>query len=340
MNNAKKWDELDFLFNRAKLKNINIHIAKKERLRSILEIDSIFKKNNFKYFLNEPTNHIFEDSADQVFEDSFVVIDVDIQKIKQVFNGTEFQIVNVDLHKLWLLNNSRIYKVISLEKKNLESELVNFSFQDRRFLLIKKSKTKNTYKKNYLNYIKLYYLNKFKKKISEKTFLKLRVEAESSKSWILRKPHLDLVTDSGKNKKVYEIVNYFSDKNNLISVQKKVIETPTDLIFEEPLYANKNFWNSGNNFFIYPLLYGFKKDVVSYKDANIYISNKNKPNIYSKKYYEDLISMTDDEIKLFLRNNPIEIANNSIVSGKHRAFAMIGRLAHEKKYINFYAKYI
>ena len=42
----------------------------------------------------------------------------------------------------------------------------------------------------------------------------------------------------------------------------------------------------------------------------------------------------------FMKNNPIEISNNSIVSGKHRSFAMIGRLIEGKKYIPFYAKYI
>ena len=116
--------------------------------------------------------------------------------------------------------------------------------------------------------------------------------------------------------------------------------TPTDHTFEEPIYANKIFWMTGNNFFIFPIVFKFKKNVVAYKDANKYIENVKIPMLFSQEYYESLESMTDNDIKKFLRNNPIEISNNSIVSGKHRAFAMIGRLVNNEKYINFYAKYI
>ena len=50
--------------------------------------------------------------------------------------------------------------------------------------------------------------------------------------------------------------------------------------------------------------------------------------------------MTEVEIGQFLKSNPIEISNNAIVSGKHRAFAMIGRIINGKEYIKFRAKYV
>ena len=50
--------------------------------------------------------------------------------------------------------------------------------------------------------------------------------------------------------------------------------------------------------------------------------------------------MNDDEIVEFLKKNPIEILNNSIVSGKHRAFAMVGRIVKDEQYFNFKVKYV
>ena len=46
-----------------------------------------------------------------------------------------------------------------------------------------------------------------------------------------------------------------------------------------------------------------------------------------------LYPMTDSEIIDFIRANPIEITNNSVSSGKHRVFAMIGRLVSNKTYL-------
>ena len=48
--------------------------------------------------------------------------------------------------------------------------------------------------------------------------------------------------------------------------------------------------------------------------------------------------MNDNEIESFLRDNLIEITDNHISSGKHRVFAMIGRLIEGKDYIPFYTR--
>ena len=45
--------------------------------------------------------------------------------------------------------------------------------------------------------------------------------------------------------------------------------------------------------------------------------------------------MNDDDIKLFLSRSLIEITDNSVTGGKHRVFAMIGRLLDGEHYIPF-----
>ena len=48
--------------------------------------------------------------------------------------------------------------------------------------------------------------------------------------------------------------------------------------------------------------------------------------------------MSDDEIELFLKQNPVEFDNGFIKHSWHRACAMVGRLLAGKKYIPFYMK--
>ena len=81
--------------------------------------------------------------------------------------------------------------------------------------------------------------------------------------------------------------------------------------------------------------YQFRHNIVPYNKADQYISNIGQPNLYSTSYYEKQKLMSDDEILLFNSKSLIEIKNNSITSGKHRAFAMIGRIISGKEYIPF-----
>ena len=62
----------------------------------------------------------------------------------------------------------------------------------------------------------------------------------------------------------------------------EVVEVNTSFIFDEPIHLNKEFWHGGNNFYIYPLLFGFKKGVVKYSSTNEYIQ-KNLSQIYTVK---------------------------------------------------------
>ena len=58
----------------------------------------------------------------------------------------------------------------------------------------------------------------------------------------------------------------------------------------------------------------------------------------TEEYYSNLELMNDDELEVFLRENPVEFDNGFIKHSYHRACAMIGRLVSGKKYIPFYMK--
>tara|TARA_Y200000002_G_C22666149_1_gene658063 strand:- start:1094 stop:2200 length:1107 start_codon:yes stop_codon:yes gene_type:complete len=173
--------------------------------------------------------------------------------------------------------------------------------------------------------------------LNEKAFLNLRIEPSLSPNWIMRRQHLDIVSNNKKYTKVKDVVKYFKNKENLENATKQINETINFNEYDEPISHNKLFWDSGNNYFINNLLYGFRKNVTSYTDANNYIISQNKPNLYSKEYYESLEKMSDIEIKKFFIENPIEVTNNCVTSGKHRMYAMIGSLINDESYITIYA---
>ena len=58
----------------------------------------------------------------------------------------------------------------------------------------------------------------------------------------------------------------------------------------------------------------------------------------TEEYYNSLENMSDEEIELFLKQNPVEFDNGFVRHSYHRACAMIGRLVSGKKYIPFYMK--
>ena len=58
----------------------------------------------------------------------------------------------------------------------------------------------------------------------------------------------------------------------------------------------------------------------------------------TEEYYKSLELMSDEELEMFLKENPIEFDNGFIKHSYHRAYAMIGRIIKGKKYIPFYMK--
>lgn len=178
----------------------------------------------------------------------------------------------------------------------------------------------------------LYFIAGFRlKSISYQDFLGIIIEPENSFNWKWRKNHLDIVTDGGKFKKVSEIILYLSST----SIDESIIETNTSEPFYDPHNFDQRFWNSGNNYFAYCVKYGFRTNVVPYEFANRYIKEKKVPFLFTKEYFESLPVMNDAQILKLLRNHPIEIENNCVLSGKHRVFAMVGRILDNQSYLPF-----
>ena len=88
-------------------------------------------------------------------------------------------------------------------------------------------------------------------------------------------------------------------------------------------------------FFAAPVLYGFRHLVMPYRGANLYINRGLSPSLFSSQYFESLAQMTDEEIELFLSLHPLEVTDDYLTSGRHRASAMLGRLLRGEPYIPF-----
>jgi len=170
-----------------------------------------------------------------------------------------------------------------------------------------------------------------KKKLTYEEFINLDIDC-SEFNWQLRKSHMDIISCNGKYKKIKDIVNYLKDDENLKKLSKNILDTKTNTRFNEPIYYSKKFWKNGNNFFINPIIYGFRKDVCQYEKINTCTRDSNI-SIYSKEYYSSLTKMNNIEIKKMLKKYPLEVVDGELSSGRHRACAMIGRLIRNEKYL-------
>ena len=120
----------------------------------------------------------------------------------------------------------------------------------------------------------------------------------------------EMVTNNHTLNTVEDVVNYYSDKNNLEEQKSKL--NPT----------NWQYFNC--------MTAGFKKNVGDHHELGW--------DSMTEEYYSNLEDMSDSEIEKFLRENPVEFDNGFIRHSYHRACAMIGRLINGGKYIPFYMK--
>ena len=173
------------------------------------------------------------------------------------------------------------------------------------------------------------------KTLSIEEFLNLCIEPPESFNWRWRYRHLSLVTDDCRISLIGELVAYLAKPEIRKVINESVVESNTSVKFHTKNNLDMRFWWSGNNYFWYCVKYGFRKNVVKYTNANSYIRKISKPQLFSAEYYESLESMNDNEIADFLMKHPLIVENGCVTSGKHRVFAMIGRLASGKSYIPF-----
>ena len=88
--------------------------------------------------------------------------------------------------------------------------------------------------------------------------------------------------------------------------------------------------NTKNSQYFNSMIAEFRKNVGSHHELGW--------ETMTEAYYSKLELMSDDELEVFLRDNPVEFDNGYIKHSYHRACAMIGRLISGKKYIPFYMK--
>ena len=118
----------------------------------------------------------------------------------------------------------------------------------------------------------------------------------------------EIIKQNGRLIKVKDVVNFF--KNNIDEVKKTL----------KP--SNWQYFNC--------MLAEFRHNVGDHHE----LGWENM----TEEYYNSLTPMSDEEIKLFLQNNPVGFENGFIKHGYHRACSMIGRLIKGKSYIPLYMK--
>lgn len=173
--------------------------------------------------------------------------------------------------------------------------------------------------------------------LSEQEFLSLKIDAPDALNWDWRGSHLAPLMMPGQTfEDALEALSGTTETDLLRSLS----EVDTSQPFTEPLNISRRFWKSGSNLFAYPFLYGFRHGVMPYSASNLYILAGLKPDLFTESYFESLPAMSEGEIKNFLRENPIEVVDGCITSGRHRATAMLGRIWHGRGYIPVWANHL
>lgn len=155
-------------------------------------------------------------------------------------------------------------------------------------------------------------------------FLNLQLDDATALNWSWRGEHLKQVASPGLS---------FGQLLGSPMVAGEVLEVDMSRTHEEPIHLSRSFWKGGNNFFLYPYLYGFRHLVVPYHACNLYIRRIAAPMLYSAEYFESLTPMSEQEIEKFLSSRPLEVESGASIRGKHRAIAMLGRISRGESYI-------
>tara|TARA_Y100000389_G_scaffold83545_1_gene80129 strand:- start:2468 stop:3580 length:1113 start_codon:yes stop_codon:yes gene_type:complete len=363
------WDYLDYFLYYDYWTRLGHHKSLHSRQENLSKLLNLLIEKKIKIFLDKKSvfNTLVNETYNLEADAEYLVIYKDSKNILlRIIHENNYEIIHQDTNQVKLHVNLRLIVIRFINKKyfvpkvkkikilNCEIEYfqkyrIQYYFIERllqifrkiflkirsKYFLLRKKLNKYILKKNMGLHVieseKIY-------KIELKAFLNLNIENKNSPSWIVRKRHLDFVTNNKKNLKVKDIIYYLSKGDNLETLMNKAQVTKLEKSISGSISHSKYFWNSGNNYFLFSIFYQFRKGVVPYKRANEYLNKKYNVNLYSREYFQLLEPMNDNEIESFLRDNLIEITDNHISSGKHRVFAMIGRLIEGKDYIPFYTR--
>ena len=120
----------------------------------------------------------------------------------------------------------------------------------------------------------------------------------------------EIIKQQQKLLKVKDVIDFFSSKENVEKVERTL----------EP--KNWQYYNA--------MIAGFRHNVADHHE-------RGWENM-TKEYYESLPKMTDRQIGIFLKENPVNFDERYIKHGYHRAVSMIGRLIRGESYIPFYMR--
>lgn len=163
--------------------------------------------------------------------------------------------------------------------------------------------------------------------LTESEFLSIKLDAEDSGNWSWRGQHFTKLARPGMT--LGDILDASANKKFFTGI----VETPTGGTFDEPIALSRGFWHSGNNFFIAPLMFGFRHLVMPYSSANLYIRRIREPLLYTANYFNSLTVMEPKEIEHFLKTRPVEVTDMGLTSGRHRAMAMLGNMLGGGRYV-------
>ena len=121
----------------------------------------------------------------------------------------------------------------------------------------------------------------------------------------------EICHQNGRLKTVRDVVEYWKDSENIKLIQ--------------PLLTPNN-WQYFNS-----MMAGYKKGVITESGPDSW-------KLLTKEYYDSLPDMSDEEIDIFQKDNPVDFDNGFIRHGTHRAYAMIGRLIKGQKYKPFWMR--
>ena len=118
----------------------------------------------------------------------------------------------------------------------------------------------------------------------------------------------EVIKNNGQLKTIRDVYEFYSSTEN-IKLAKGIL--------------NPKNWQYFNC-----MLAEFRKDVADHHELGW--------DNMTEEYYNSLELMSDEELELFLKQNPVEFDNGFVKHSYHRACAMIGRLLKGKPYIPFY----
>ena len=135
----------------------------------------------------------------------------------------------------------------------------------------------------------------------------------------------EVVNLDGELKTVKDLVEYWNPQRI-----EEILKELSKGKHKETMDRTGSFDFCRNPQYINSMVAGFRHNVADHHEVGW--------DKMTKEYYDSLEPMSDEEIKTYLRENPVEFEKNHIKHSYHRACAMVGRLIRGEKYIPFYIK--